>query len=65
MSWWPITIYSLAALVALRTLFALMTQHRRRYLNQLIEAETARRETEGPSAESPSTQSDPRPKVAA
>jgi hypothetical protein len=46
MSWWSIAVYSVAALVGLRTLFALMAQHRRRHLNQLIEAETARQEAE-------------------
>ena len=46
MSWWPITVYGIAALLGLRTLFALMIQHRRRHLERLIAEENARREAE-------------------
>jgi hypothetical protein len=46
MSWWSITVYSFAALLAVRTLFALMLHHRREHLQRLMDEETQRQEAE-------------------
>jgi hypothetical protein len=50
MSWWPIIVYGFAALIAVRVLFALMIQHRRRHLQRLQDEELARREAEAEAA---------------
>jgi len=59
MSWWPITVYSVAALFGLRTLFALMVQHRRRHLNELKDAEMTRRAAEAAPPDEPAKDESP------
>ena len=50
MSWWPITVYSIAALLAVRMLFSLMIQHRKRHLQRLMDEDAERRAAEADAA---------------